>query len=102
MDKYIGKTKRIRWVAYDQHPQLSFTMIGNNVCNEGKTSTDILQKIGCEQEPFTCDDGKCLDMSQRCKLIVDCDDVSDEKNCRTVYIDPEKNLKLKLKLYFHQ
>ena len=25
----------------------------------------------------------------------DCDDVSDEKNCRTIYIDPEKYLKSK-------
>ena len=25
----------------------------------------------------------------------ECDDVSDEKNCRTIYIDPEKYLKSK-------
>ena len=28
-------------------------------------------------------------------FVQDCDDVSDEKNCRTVYIDPEKYLKSK-------
>ena len=28
-------------------------------------------------------------------LFKECDDVSDEKNCRTVYIDPEKYLKTK-------
>ena len=28
-------------------------------------------------------------------MLKDCDDVSDEKNCRTVYIDPEKYLKSK-------
>ena len=27
--------------------------------------------------------------------VKDCDDVSDEKNCKTVYIDPEKYLKSK-------
>ena len=70
-------------------------MVENNACNEGKTSAEILQLSGCEEEQFTCDDGKCLEMSQRCNNIEDCDDVSDEKNCRTVYIDPEKYLKSK-------
>ena len=70
-------------------------LIENNACNEGKTSTEILQLSGCDKSEFTCDDGKCLEMSQRCNNIEDCDDVSDEKNCRTVYVDPEKYLKSK-------
>ena len=88
-------------------------MVENNVCNEGATSSETLLISGCEDGEFTCDDGKCLDISQRCnnievrrKTIIhlksnsiiflqECDDVSDEKNCRTIYIDPEKYLKTK-------
>ena len=44
-------------------------LVENNVCQEGKTSTEILQISGCQQEQFTCDDGKCLDISQRCNNI---------------------------------
>ena len=44
-------------------------LVENNVCQEGETSTEILQLSGCEEEQFTCDDGKCLQMSQRCNNI---------------------------------
>ena len=41
----------------------------NNVCNEGVTSSVVLQVSGCDEGEFTCDDGKCLDISQRCNNI---------------------------------
>ena len=44
-------------------------LVENNVCNEGETSSEILQLSGCEEGQFTCDDGKCLEMSQRCNNI---------------------------------
>ena len=41
----------------------------------------------------------CMTLGQRklyiSKTFKDCDDVSDEKNCRTIAIDPEKYLKSK-------
>ena len=44
-------------------------LIENNVCNEGLTSSEILQLSACQEGQFTCDDGKCLEMSQRCNNI---------------------------------
>ena len=44
-------------------------MVDNNACQEGQTSTEILQMSGCEEDQFTCDDGKCLQISQRCNNI---------------------------------
>ena len=44
-------------------------LVENNVCKEGETSTEILQLSSCAEEQFTCDDGKCLQMSQRCNNI---------------------------------
>ena len=87
-------------------------LVENNVCNEGLTSPEELLISGCDDTQFTCDDGKCLDISQRCNNVEvfisnpfylniiwndlqDCDDVSDEKNCRTIHVDPEKYLKSK-------
>ena len=41
----------------------------NNVCTEGRTSSMVLQISGCKEGEFTCDDGKCLDITQRCNNI---------------------------------
>ena len=73
-----------RWVMSHYHyHHLSLTMVDahalpvgrhrwtveNNVCNEGKTSVQLLQISGCKEGEFTCDDGKCLDIGQRCNNI---------------------------------
>ena len=44
-------------------------LVENNVCNEGETSSEQLLMSGCEEGQFTCDDGKCLEMFQRCNNI---------------------------------
>ena len=43
--------------------------IENNICNEGKTNLETLQLSACPEGGFTCDDGKCIDISQRCNNI---------------------------------
>ena len=35
---------------------------------------------------FTCDDGTCVEMNQRCDLQVDCPDSSDEKDCDVLVV----------------
>ena len=86
-------------------------LAGNNTCNLGQTSSVQLQLSACLPGQFTCRDGKCIGMDSRCdnieeipsffyhfrflKLFQDCDDSSDEKNCRMVSFDAEKYLKNK-------
>ena len=37
----------------------------------------------CFPNKFTCDDGTCVGMRQRCNLVNDCPDDSDEKETKT-------------------
>ena len=36
---------------------------------------------GCSEEEFTCKDGSCVSMDQRCDGVLDCQDGLDEKEC---------------------
>ena len=44
----------------------------------------------CKNDKFTCDDGICIDQTERCDGVFDCSDRSDENNCEIFLID-EKN-----------
>ena len=41
-----------------------------------------MKLTGCNQNEFTCDDGQCVRMDQRCNQLPNCRDESDEKGCR--------------------
>ena len=43
----------------------------------------------CSDHQFTCDDGQCIDIEERCDQVVDCEDASDENLCKM--LDIEKN-----------
>ena len=41
----------------------------------------------CTQDEFTCDNGHCIPMGNRCNRRADCPDRSDERNCQIISID---------------
>ena len=41
--------------------------------------------IGCEDGYFRCDETKCLENSRKCDRYPDCNDKSDEMNCRKFF-----------------
>ena len=44
--------------------------------------------IQCDPEQhYTCWDGKCISIEERCDKVVNCDDESDEKFCQQIKID---------------
>ena len=41
---------------------------------------------GCQEGEFTCNDGQCVSLEQRCNQLPDCRDESDEKNCKVLVL----------------
>ena len=46
---------------------------------------------GCKESEYTCDDGQCVQMDQRCDQFPDCKDSSDEKGCQLVVLNEGYN-----------
>ena len=45
----------------------------------------------CSNDQFTCDDGQCIDIEERCDQTVDCEDASDENDCKMLVIEKSYN-----------
>ena len=78
--------------AHTNAPVSSF-MLGKHVwtiandsekCNKGESYTAVLKLTGCKVGEFTCDDGQCVKMKERCDQVPDCRDESDEVGCRVI------------------
>ena len=53
-----------------------------------------MKLTGCLESEFTCDDGQCVSMGDRCNQIVDCRDNSDEKDCSLLVKEESYNKKV--------
>ena len=69
-------------------------VIGNHlwqISNDSKCDLSTVKKTitltSCSASEYTCDDGLCIDINLRCNGDNDCDDKSDEINCRKISID---------------
>ena len=45
----------------------------------------------CKEGKFTCDDGQCVSMEERCNQLLECRDGSDEDNCNVVVLSKSYN-----------
>ena len=60
-------------------------------CNSGKPYTTELKLTGCAEGDFTCNDGQCVKMVDRCNQVPDCRDKSDEKGCQLILFEEDYN-----------
>ena len=66
-------------------------VIENDRCGK-KYVEKLLKFTSCTEGLYTCEDGRCVDISKRCNSINDCGDWSDEKNCNLI-VFPESYFK---------
>ena len=86
-------------VGFSRANQLSYVLgkykwnISNDAfeCSEEHSYNTMLKLTGCKEDEFTCDDGQCVKMEERCNQIPDCRDKSDENDCRLIVLEPSYN-----------
>ena len=93
------RTNFFKTSAFSDAPDVSFmlgkynwTIEGDSVkCNKGKSYRKELKLTGCKDGQFTCDDGQCVKMKERCNQVPDCRDKSDEKGCQVIVFENNYN-----------
>ena len=64
-------------------------------CSKYASYTTLLKLSGCNPDgEFTCNDGQCVTMAQRCNQIPNCRDKSDEVDCRLLVLENNYNSKV--------
>ena len=90
-NKTIAATNKATLVSYALGKHTWRVEGDSDECNEGKPYTVTLKMTGCDKGEFTCGDGKCVTMEQRCDQVVHCNDESDEKGCKLLILKESYN-----------
>ena len=70
----------------------SWTIEGDSKkCQKGKPYNATLKLTSCKAGEFTCDDGQCVKIKERCDQVPDCKDESDEKGCQLLILRASYN-----------
>ena len=93
------KTNYFNTTAFSNAPDISnmlgkynWTIEGDSLkCEKGKSHTRELKLTGCMDGQFTCDDGQCIEMEERCNQVPDCRDKSDENYCQLIVFENNYN-----------
>ena len=70
----------------------NWTIKGDMACNDGESYTLPLKLTACNEGNFTCDDGQCIAMEDRCDQLPQCRDESDEIGCKILVLKRGYNM----------
>ena len=103
LGQWILKSEGYRVEAATNASQISYALGKHNwtisgdsdECRKGKLSYTIEMKLtGCKEGEFTCIDGQCVEMSERCNQLADCRDKSDERGCKILHLEEGYNMRV--------
>ena len=103
LSQWILQDSRSNTTAMTEASQLSYALGKNNwtirgdsiACSkDGSPYTIEMKLTGCNKTEFTCDDGQCVRLDQRCNQLLNCRDKSDEKGCRFLFLNDGYNNRL--------
>ena len=80
--EYIGSTNATSQLGYPVGRHL--WLVTDPSCDLFVPTLLNLTLSTCSEDEFTCDDGICIPSWQRCDLVQNCEDLSDELECHTV------------------
>ena len=95
LSQWVYSDPRLNLTAWSRASQNSFALGKHNwtvagdkyPCSEGKEYTLEMKLTGCDYTQFTCDDGQCIKMEERCNQMPNCKDKSDEMDCRILVLE---------------
>ena len=76
--EWVFSDPRFNFTTMSRASQNSFVVLGKHnwtlsgdkyQCNEGKDYSLELKLTGCNNTQFTCDDGQCVEMEERCNHL---------------------------------
>ena len=73
----------------------NWTIRGDDGCNaDGAEYVRELKISGCRNDQFTCNNGQCVSMAERCNQLPNCRDGSDERNCKILVLKEGYNMEV--------
>ena len=103
-----------RSVAISSSPEASlfvgvhtvdFAGVKDDKCHSGPIEASRVKRVkmtSCLKGEFTCNDGQCIDMEERCDQTANCLDKSDEENCRMVNMEVGRQQHFAFLHFFYQ
>ena len=73
--------------------KFNWTVANDNAdCNpQNMPEIRQLKLTGCREGNFTCNDGQCVKMDERCNQVANCRDKSDERGCQVLLVEEGYN-----------
>ena len=62
-------------------------------CSDDQNTYEM-KLTGCKEGEFTCDDGQCIKMEERCNQLPNCRDKSDERRCEILLLEDGYNKRI--------